>query len=80
MFEKLNRIDRKLRERLENVADKAVQFNDRGVFEWALRASNDALFLGRLRDRDVANLRRLEDTYNDDFYNGNANSQSGVYA
>jgi hypothetical protein len=78
MFQNLNKIDRNLRERLEKVADKAVQYNDRGVFDWAQRAVNDALFLGRMRDRDVANLQRLEDTYNDDFYNGNASST--VYA
>lgn len=78
MFQNLNKIDRNLRERLENVADKAIQYNDRGVFDWAQRAVNDALFLGRMRDRDVANLQRLEDTYNDDFYNGNASSP--IYA
>lgn len=74
MFENLNKIDRNLRKRLENVADKAVRFNDRGVFDWALRAANNAVELGRMRDRDVANLQRLENTYNDNFYNGNSPS------
>jgi hypothetical protein len=80
MFEKLDKIDRNLRKRLENVANTAVRFNDRGVFDWANRAVENALFLGRMRDRDVANLRRLEDTYNDDFYRGNAEHGTRVYA
>jgi hypothetical protein len=82
MFNMLNKIDQKLRKRLEFVAVKAVEFGDRGVVEWANRAAQDALFLGRMRDRDVANLQRLEATYNDDFYSGNAPARSGelVYA
>lgn len=83
MFEMLNKIDRKLRERLEAVASKAVEFNDQGVFDWALRASSDALALGRMRDRDLANLTRLEETYNHDFYRRNEHCGTGsgrVYA
>ncbi len=76
MFQMLNRIDRQLRERLEKVTLKAAEFGDNGVVQWAARAAEDAQTLGRVRDRDVKALERLEGTYNGEFYNNN----SGAYA
>lgn len=82
MFQALDRIDRNLRVRLEKVAMQAFRFGDDGIVDWAKRATNDALALGHLREKDVANLERLEDTYNHDFYRGNAvrNSADPAYA
>ena len=65
MFQMLDRVDKALRVRIERVATKAARDGERGIVEWALRATDDALALGRLRDRDRATLARLEDTYND---------------
>lgn len=79
MFEVLDKVDRDLRKRVERVADTAVQFNDKGVFDWAIRAVNDALVLGRVRDRDLEALERLENTYGHEFYRENT-SQRRVYA
>lgn len=69
MFQMLDRVDKALRKRIERVAVKAAHAGDSGVVEWAVRATDDALALGRLRDRDRATLDRLEDTYGNDFYN-----------
>lgn len=81
MFNKLQNFDRATRARIERVADKARRFGDGGVVAWATRAAEDAIFLGRMRDKDIATLKRLEDTYGHDFY---ASSGSGqrvtVYA
>lgn len=79
MFDVLDKIDKKLRERVERVANIALRFGDNGVVEWAQRATNDALFLGKLRDRDVENLQRLEDTYSHDFYRGNTERGASTY-
>lgn len=79
MFEMLNKIDRKLRERVEFVAKSAMQFGDNGVVEWAERAASDALFLGRIRDRDVKALERLEGTYNNGYYR-NRRGGNSLYA
>jgi hypothetical protein len=76
MFQMLDKVDRKLRERLEKVTLKAAEFGDNGVVQWAARAAEDAQALGRVRDRDVKALERLEGTYNGEFYRSN----SGVYA
>jgi hypothetical protein len=76
MFQVLDRIDRKLRERLERVTLKAAEFGDNGVVAWAARAAQDAQILGRVRDRDVKALERLEGTYNAEFYR----NASGVHA
>jgi hypothetical protein len=73
MFQVLDRLDSRLRARLEKVATVASQSGDRGVVEWTARATQDALALGRLRDRDVAALERLEDTYSHDFYRNRGN-------
>jgi hypothetical protein len=81
MFHVLNRIDRKLRERVEHVARTAAQFGEQGVTEWAERAARDAVALGHLRERDVRTLERLEDTFSHDFYRGNCRSGSDpIYA
>lgn len=74
-FQMLNRIDQALRMRVERIVDVAAQHNDNGIVAWAERAAHDALALGRLRDRDVATLERLEDTYNHDFYRSNSGSR-----
>jgi hypothetical protein len=70
MFRTLDKLDKALRVRLVKVAGKAAEFGDQGVVDWANRATNDALVLGRLRDRDVQTLDRLEGTYGTDFYSG----------
>jgi len=76
-----NRLDRKLRNRLSAVARKADAFGEQGIVAWAQRAAEDAQMLGRLRDRDVAALERLEDTFNGEFYSGDgARSASPIYA
>ena len=71
MFQMLDRVDKALRNRIERVAVRAANAGDNGVVEWAVRATDDALALGRLRDRDLATLDRLEDTYGHEFYNAN---------
>ena len=74
MFQMLDRVDKALRNRIERVAKEAARAGDNGVVEWAVRATDDALALGRLRDRDRATLDRLEDTYGHEFYSGNGGS------
>lgn len=76
-FRTLDKVDKALRERVETVAGKAVQFGDTGVVEMLVRATDDALALGRMRDRDVQALERLEDTYGHKFYNG---GEAFIYA
>lgn len=68
--QQITRLDRHLRLRIAAVEATARAFNERGVVEWAQRAVADAQALGRLRDRDIANLDRLERTFDDDFYRG----------
>jgi len=71
MFQMLDRVDKALRARIEAVATRAAVDGDRGIVEWALRATDDALALGRMRDRDRATLARLEDTYGHEQLNDN---------
>lgn len=68
MFQMLDRIDKAIRKRVERIATVAAQSGDTGIVEWAIRATDDALVLGRLRDRDLDTLKRLEDTYGHEFY------------
>jgi hypothetical protein len=68
MFQKLENIDRNLRERIAKVALVAQKCNECGIVDWAVRAANDAVMLGRVRDKDLQTLTRLEDTFADDFY------------
>lgn len=75
----LNSFDRNLRERVERVARTALVHNDNGIVDWAKRAVADALALGKLRDKDNETLRRLEDTYSHEYYNGAAELNS-IYA
>lgn len=70
-----DRFDTALRARIERVARVAERFGERGIVDWSRRAVNDAVALGRARDRDIATLTRLEGTFNDDFYNGNARGE-----
>ena len=69
MFQMLDRVDKALRVRIEAVAKRAAVDGERGIVEWAVRATDDALALGRMRDRDRATLARLEDTYDGHFQN-----------
>lgn len=81
MFQMLDKIDCKLRERVERIADTALQFGDAGVVEMLQRAVDDALFLGRLRDKDAERLARLEETYNHDFYRNRGSAERNtIYA
>lgn len=68
MFQMLDKIDKAIRERVERIAKTAAQSGDRAIVEWAIRATDDALALGRIRDRDLDTLKRLEDTYGHEFY------------
>lgn len=79
MFQMLDKIDKTLRERVEKVAVTAAQFGDNGIVEWAQRAVDDALMLGRIRDKDAERLARLEETYSHDYYR-NDRSVSRIYA
>lgn len=74
MIHKLNKIDRKLRDRVEKIATIAKQNGDDGIVAWTIRAAEDALALGRIRDKDIATLERLEDTYGHEFYNRNGSA------
>jgi len=80
MFQMLNRIDRNVRDRVERIVRTAQAHGDAGIVAWADRAAQDALALGRLRDRDVATLERLEDTYNHDFYRNSVGDANPIYA
>lgn len=81
MFQMLDRIDRKLRNRIEKVALTAEKCGERGIVEWAVRAANDAVALGKLRDKDAATLDRLEDTFANDFYrNSDGGRDFCIYA
>jgi len=71
LFQMLDRVDKALRTRIERVATEAARAGDTAIVEWAVRATDDALALGRLRDRDREKLNRLEDTYGHEFYNAN---------
>ncbi|HSW91773.1 MAG TPA: hypothetical protein VLG09_03955 [Candidatus Saccharimonadales bacterium] len=74
-----DRFDIALRARIERVARVAERFGERGIVEWSRRAVNDAVALGRARDRDIATLTRLEGTFADEYYSGGQTS-STVYA
>jgi len=50
MFQMLDNIDRKLRNRIEKVASTATQCGERGIVDWAVRAANDAVALGHIRE------------------------------
>lgn len=56
---------------LGTVLHNAIKAGDQGVIDWVNRALEDAKLLGRLRDKDIQTLERLERTYGSDFYNGN---------
>lgn len=76
-FRTLDRVDKALRDRVEKVARKAAEQGDQGVVEMLVRATDDALALGRMRDRDIDALNRLEDVYGHTFYNG---GEAFIYA
>lgn len=80
MFQMLDRIDRNTRKRVEAIAQKAATFGDNGVVEWAARAAHDAVMLGRLRDKDVEALERLEGTYSHDYYSRNSERGNPIFA
>lgn len=81
MFQMLDKIDRRLRARIENVALIAERCGESGIVDWAVRAANDAVALGKLRDKDAATLDRLEGTFSNEFYsNDNSNGGTSVYA
>lgn len=84
MFQMLDNIDRAIRLRIERVADTARQCGENGIVAWAVRAAEDAITLGKVRDKDMRTLERLEDTFNHDFYRDNSNSggeqRTSVYA
>lgn len=79
MFQMLDKIDRKLRNRIENVAEIAQNCGESGIVDWAVRAANDAVALGRVRDKDLRTLERLEGTFAHDFYR-NSDGGNSVYA
>lgn len=68
MFQMLDNIDRRLRNRIEAVAETAKNCGENGIVDWAVRAANDAVVLGKLRDKDRETLERLEGTFANDFY------------
>lgn len=68
MIHNLDKIDRNLRERVERIANTARKHNDNGIVAWSIRAADDALALGRIRDKDIATLERLEENYGHEFY------------
>lgn len=79
MFNILDKIDRKLRERVERIAYVAANTGDNAIVQWAVRAASDAVALGRLRDKDIETLKRLEDTYGHEYYN-NSNGANPIHA
>ena len=80
MFQMLDKIDRKLRARIEAVAKTAENCGERGVVDWAVRAANDAVALGRVRDKDMQTLERLEGTFAHEFYRNSDGENSYIYA
>ena len=80
MFQMLDKIDAHLRERIETVASTARVCGEHGIFDWAVRAADDALMLGKVRDKDLQTLERLEDTFNHDFYRNARGSASPIHA
>lgn len=79
MFHNLDNFDKRVRARVEKVVAVAEKFGDRGIVAWAVRAAEDAAVLGRIRDKDIKTLERLEDTYGHEFYR-NSNSGAHVHA
>lgn len=77
MFQMLDKIDRMVRFRLETVAETARECGEQGIVAWAVRAAEDAVALGKVRDKDMKTLERLEGTFNHDFYRDNGNSNGG---
>lgn len=77
MFQKLDTLDRKLRARIEKVAATARKCGETGIVAWTARAAEDALVLGRIRDKDMDTLARLERTFASDFY---SNSGEELFA
>lgn len=64
----MTRLNDNIIERIGDVVGAALLSNDIGVVEWAERATADAKMLGRLRDRDMNTLNRLEGIFSRDFY------------
>lgn len=67
----LTRLDSDTVQRIGDVLVTAMEYNDVGVVDWASRAVHDARLIGRLRDRDIETLDRLERTYSGRYYNRN---------
>jgi hypothetical protein len=80
MFQMLDRIDKRLRTRIEDVAKTASKCGERGIVDWAVRAANDAVALGRIRDKDLRTLERLEGTFADEFYRNSNGGTPSVFA
>jgi hypothetical protein len=82
VFQMLDKIDVALRVRIERVASTARECGERGIVVWAVRAAEDAVALGKVRDKDLRTLERLEGTFSDDFYSNRVGGQerAPVYA
>lgn len=65
-------------QRIGDVLMIASQHNDYGVIDWGARAIADADTTGKLRNRDVETLERLERTYNRDFYRNECSTSGRV--
>lgn len=63
--------------RLGDVLVIATEHGDSGVVDWVYVAMTYAVD-GKLRDRDLSNLSRLEGIYNSDFYRGPTRTDDGV--
>lgn len=66
------RLDKDTVRRLGDVLMRATENGDVGVAEWVHVAMAYAVN-GKLRDRDMNRLHRLESVYNDDFYRNRNN-------
>lgn len=77
---RIERFDFATRDRIERVRATAERFGENGIVNWAIRAVNDAMALGRARDRDIATLTRLEKDFSSDFYNGSGGKPGPIHA
>jgi hypothetical protein len=76
MFQMIE-LEAKLQKRIDEVRDIARKYGEDGIVAWTKRAVGDARLLGKLRDKDVAVLERLEETFAHDYYRNGRDARSG---
>lgn len=72
----LSALSNDLVRRMGDVLVVATEHGDHDIIDWAARAASDARLLGRLRDRDLSTLERLEKVYSSGYYRTGTNARA----